>query len=122
MDRKIVCEELKKKGIRIISFDFTEDGYHLEVKATEKCQGMEVLENISIRGFDVVKVNITGIHAKIRLIPNSDKEYESFIKDFKESYGLPEEYAISELRRIVNKCANVDNHAGVESFLRRRCK
>lgn len=121
MNRKTVCEELKKRGVRVISFDFTEEGYHLDLKATDKCEGMEVIENISIRGFDVVRVNITGIHAKIKLVPNSDKEYESFIKDFKECYGLPEAYAIEELKRIVNKCRNGDNDARIESFLRRRC-
>ena len=105
MNKAVLIEELKRVGILVLSFEFSQAGYVLELKLDpERAIGWEELEHLPITGLELVKIRPTGAyHRKVLFIPSSSKEFKDYVIKHMKYFGLGRQKALSDLRETVMK-------------------
>lgn len=121
MNRNVLVEELKNIGIIVLSFEFGQAGYVLELKLNpDKAPGWEELEHLPIVGLELAKNRPTGAYTrKVLYIPGNSKEFKDYVNRHMKYYGLGKEKALSDLEMSIEKFGNKYTKICLQSYLNR---
>ena len=124
MNKAVLVEELDKKGIDIISYEFSQSGYVLELKLNpERAIGWEVLECLPIVGLELAKTRNTGAYTrKVLFIPGNSKEFKDYVNKHQKYFDLGKQKALSDLHETVEKFGKKYIKIELEDYLRRISK
>ena len=121
MNKNVLVEELNRAGIIVLSYEFTQSGYVMELKLRpEKGIGWEEIENLPIVGLEMVKFRPTGTYtAKVLFIPSNSKEFIDYVRKHMKLYGLGKPSALQDLNDTVARHGKKMTKISVTEYLRK---
>lgn len=110
MNKQLIRKELKAIGIKVKSFEFTEEGHRMQLELinhADPSDPWEKLDCMGLEGFELVSPRfLEPYEQRITLIPNCESEFIYYINKYVSNYGLSRSTAIIELTRIVENAYN----------------
>lgn len=115
MNKQVIQKQLFKLGIIVERITFDWDGYNLVLRLDpKKASGWEELETTNIEGFDVILVpKIDEYVAYAVLIPNTQREFNAYIKKYTKVF---QESCISAMEDLEKTIYNYGNGSSISKF------
>jgi len=124
VNKSVLIEELGNVGISVLSFEFSEIGYVLELKLNPlRATGWEELEQLPIVGLELAKIRVAGAYTrKVLFIPCDSKEFKDYVIKHKRYFALGKQKALSDLEATVKKYGKRHTIICLEGYLSRTRK
>lgn len=121
MNKSVLIEEMNRAGVIVISCEFVQSGYVMELKLHhEKGLGWEEIEHFPIAGLEMVKFMPIGAYvAKVLFIPSTNKEFIEYVRKHMKLYGLGKQSALQDLNETVTRYGSKMTKISVAEYLRK---
>lgn len=120
MNKKIFTEELRAIGVEIQSFEFTNQGYVMDLKLdVKKARGWEDLEYLSIPGLEIGQMRtIAPYNKRVIYIPRSRKEFVDYVRKHMKHFGAGKECALEDLDVMIERYGSRGAKIAVMEYLK----
>lgn len=122
MNKSVLIQELDRVGIIVISYEFTQSGYMVELKLhPERGMGWEEIEHLPIVGLEIAKFKYVGAYsAKALFVPCRNKEFIDYVRKHMKLYGLGKQSALQDLNDLVSQYGSKMAKISVAEYLKKK--
>ena len=105
VNKKVLDEEFIRLGITMNSFDFTKEGYHIEIQMSyEDNLSWGDIDRVPLIGLELVRFAlITPYTAKTLFLPSNHKEFVDYVRKHIALYNRGKQVALKDLKATIDK-------------------